>query len=260
VASVISDKDYCLFYRFWAFEYGKRNKQFLDAIDRIYSTHDPQEKKLCRKALSSWGFTGWIEYYCNNYKNKIAPLGIIDGNIEIQYPDNPLFMNDGVTIISFNGTGEEHKFHGGHRLRQGQALAKLDFSVSLKSLLCSISEEYEKYSKSAELVKHAGMNFFDVGDVFTVERRRISSLEDISFEVDHVPRAVGVWIWDYVDSKWGVHPPAKQTGFLAEAADALKSISPEVNKRYGASGHQTFSKLYKRTADCINSVKVLTLK
>ncbi|WP_243366091.1 hypothetical protein [Fundidesulfovibrio soli] len=258
--SLISDQDYCLFHRFWAFEYGKRNTDFLDAIKHVFRTSDNEVKQAHKKKLTSWGFNGWIDYYCHNFEEKIDMLGVIEGTSKIQYPDNPLFLDNNVTILSYNGKDEDLRIPKGHKLKKGQCLAKIDFSVSLKALIQSIAEQYEKYHGSEEVVEHQQMNFSDPGDIFALERRRISSMEDVSFEIDNIPRAVGIWIWDYVESKWGVHPPAKNTGFLAEAIETIKSVSPGVNKRYGVSGHQTFSKLYNRTALCINSVRVLTLK
>jgi len=261
VASTISDEEYCLFHRFWAFEYAKRNDEFQHAIGNIFRTDDADEKKIHKAKLASWGFVGWIHYYHMNWRSKLNVLGVIDDNEQLPMPNNPMWSTLGIEQIEYNGERDVHyTFSGHHRLNKYEALVKIDYSLPFGLLVEALKREHDYYHGSSELVQFINVGILSNSDRIKLERMNVSSVEGVSFEVDHTPRAVGLWVWDFVESRWGVHPPSRQTGFLSEAMKIVRSISPTANARYGASMHQTFSKLYNRTRACIEAVKVLTFK
>ena len=81
--------------------------------------------------------------------------------------------------------------------------------------------------------------------------------------MDHPARAIGLWLWDYVEKEFGQHPPGGHK--LAHAIDKLiakygkpSSVLAKIGKE--SSEKATFRKLYHRTNACIVAGDVLTLK
>jgi len=254
--SVVSDEDYCKFYRFWTFEYAKRNVSFQRAISSAFTTDDYDEKTRCKKLLSSWGFIGWIDCYVQNAGNKLDVLSMLDAGVEIPIPEIPLWNAQGMSIVTYNGNHKRESY-GGLPLNYGEAIVKIDFSLPLDLLSTIVAKEYERHHKSEQ--SREGIDFVTGPRGYDLEKLYANNCDDVAFEVNHLPRAIGLKMWDHFEETVGFHPPETR-GAIAEAIRELKRGSKLVSSNYSASGDETFRKLYRRTQACIEDVKVLSLK
>jgi hypothetical protein len=258
--NVITDQDYCSFYRFWKYEFAKRNPQFLHAISTVFSTQDAEEKRRLRRDLERWGFgtAGWIGYYVDNARRMTNVLSIIENNAEIPYPDNPLFAVESISVLEYSGGLHDYESLRFGRIPPYTGICKVNFSLPFENLVQRLRKKYDSYhgdekpDASLRLDLHNRSN----DEALKFERMAIANRKNVSFEVDHLPRAVGLWLYDFIVHRFCDNI---MRGAYKFSYNEVRNRFKVVSDRYGASEPETFRKLLARTKACIANVEVMTL-
>lgn len=82
--------------------------------------------------------------------------------------------------------------------------------------------------------------------------------EDASFKLDDTPRAIGLWLWDYITNKYGESKPPHKA--YAEAMRVFKEKFDYKALCYADTESGTYRNWYHRTAACIEACDVLSFK
>ncbi len=82
--------------------------------------------------------------------------------------------------------------------------------------------------------------------------------EDASFKLDDTPRAIGLWLWDYITNQYGESKPPHKA--YAEARRVFKEKFDYVKLGYQETESGTYRNWYHRTAACIEACDVLSFK
>jgi len=80
-------------------------------------------------------------------------------------------------------------------------------------------------------------------------------LKGICLENSNEPRAVGLWMWDYITEKYGPGKPPH--GKIAEARRELEKNFDISKLGYADSRPETIENKYRRTCECIEACEVL---
>lgn len=78
------------------------------------------------------------------------------------------------------------------------------------------------------------------------------------FDLDDTPRAIGLWLWDYITSEYGEDKPPHKA--YAEAMRIFKQKFDCEKLGYAATESGTYRNWYHRTAACIEACDVLSFK
>ncbi len=256
---LVSDRDYCLFHRFWSFEYCKRNPEFVHAVTTFFATNEFSEKQKHKTWLERHGYFGWISDYSRYINNKCDLLGIALGIVQPKYPKNALYSCDGLYVHEYKGCDKTYKSLSCFPLRAYNGIATINFSEPLENLIEDLKHEYKHYHGMVCNSIGVNLGLPDDEREYASERCNIRKRSKASFEVDHRPRAIGLWLWDHA---WGLGWP-RQRGAIARAIQSLRSeLGTEKlgELGYGNSDQTVFNRLHRKTSACIKACEVLSLK
>lgn len=100
---------------------------------------------------------------------------------------------------------------------------------------------------------------YGITNQFATAKQFIKSIPSASFNPEKSgPRAVGLWLWDYIQS----HGGEKKRGVIAEAIRKVKNeLGNEIRALgFADSEERVFRGFYHRTAECIEAREVLSFK
>ena len=127
----------------------------------------------------------------------------------------------------------------------------IDFSVPAELIIKEI-ERIHAYIKEHNDSTSFLIGSFSVG-IYS-EYITIKSREGVAFDVNDNPRAVGLWLWDYLDEKFGSVLPR---GAITEAVRELKQKFDLERLGYAESQQKVLEDKYRGTCRCIESCEVL---
>jgi len=119
-------------------------------------------------------------------------------------------------------------------------------SSSLEQTLAEVEYLYNSFS-------NAGNKYFGVPPQI------IREYHGLGFSVNNNPRAVGLWLWDYIQEHYGRHKGLPH-GAKSNARKAFKAGFDVAKLGYAESDARVFDRLYTRTNECIQKPEVLTMK
>lgn len=119
-------------------------------------------------------------------------------------------------------------------------------SSSLEQTLAEVEYLYNSFSN--------GENKY-----FGVPPQIIREYHGLGFSVNNNPRAVGLWLWDYIQEHYGRHIDLPH-GAKTRARKAFRACCDVDKLGYGESEARVFDRLYSRTNECIQKPEVLPMK
>lgn len=153
--------------------------------------------------------------------------------------------------------GQRVVSHEGVAWEGYDALLAVDFNTTIDSLVREL--EYTKKIIAHAREAESGARPDDVPDVsLEIEQLRIRGRKGVSFDYQaNEPRAVGLWLWDYVHGKYG---GKGKRGAISEAVREFCGSFDLDALGYAMSEMSVFQKLYRKTGECIEKAEVLALK
>jgi hypothetical protein len=235
-------KEYAEFYRFWLWEYTKRNAQFR----ADYAACEAGE--LSCAVLSKYGFnvlppSGRFDHSAmdNQYADAEEVLtAVLQGELKYRIPG---FVEDYTAVLPAVFDNGEMRPDWVARLRdkeQPEKLFAIDLSAPLELILAELTAHYES---------HHGR--FDPLEAFDCQLRRRSALKRLPSREADLPRAIGLWLWDQCDLTG--EKPAKAIKVFRERFQNAHDADNYLDK-YLADADM--HRLYTITADCIDQLNV----
>lgn len=123
---------------------------------------------------------------------------------------------------------------------------EIRMSHSLEHTLAEVEYLYNSFSESGK-------------NSPVVPLQLIKKYHGLGFAINHNPRAVGLWLWNYIQIRYGRHVDLPH-GAKSEARKALKSRFDVGKLGYSDSEPRVFDRLYARTNECIQKSEVLPMK
>lgn len=84
-----------------------------------------------------------------------------------------------------------------------------------------------------------------------ITERYIRSNPEVSFKIDDTPRAVGLWLWDFMQEN--------DCGEVSKAKDAFKQTFDYIALGFDSKEDRQYRRLVERTEDCIAKPEVMTM-
>lgn len=123
---------------------------------------------------------------------------------------------------------------------------EIRMSHSLEHVLAEVKYLYNSFSGKGK-------------NITGVPIQLIKEYHGLGFALNHNPRAVGLWLWDYIQKRYGQHEDLPH-GAKAEARKAFKSRFDAGKLGYSDSDPRVFDRLYTRTNECIQKPEVLSMR
>ncbi len=239
-------KEYAEFYRFWLWEYTKRNAQFR----ADYAACEAGE--LSCAVLSKYGFNVLPpsdsfshSVMDNQYADAEKVLtAVLQDDLKYRTPG---FIEDFTAVLPAvydNGKMRPDWVARSCDKEQQEKLFAIDFSAPLDLILAELTAHYES---------HHGQ--FDPFKAFDFQLRQRSTLKRLpSGEADLI-RAIGLWLYDRCASK------ADKLGEAIKDFWTAFNASSKVERYsdYDLSDPDMY-RLHSVTSDCVQQVKVLPMK
>ncbi len=286
--------EFTKFIIFWNWEYSCRNDNHIDEYHKILNDKssyiNDRHKALrimpiCRTPLrlpssryrklfgkfeyslaitDLWGQTSDGKTMCSFYQGAEHILNFII-NKKFKYSTPRYFMHERPTkgIISFGGIDklpvldeipEKYKFkiikYISELRSEKKDILYVDFSANIKTIVESIKYHYDSVHNSKE--------YTSLIDYHYEHARTATSLSKLPKNVDrNLPRAVGLWMWDYMKERkiqWKMR--GKAINAYIEKFQNENAIDLYINK-YG--DRSQLEKLLTATDKCIQEMKVLSM-
>lgn len=226
-------------YLFWKAEYTRRNQGFLDAIDEATSIalqqdyvliSNPYENKVTKKYNFSFEL---LEYECSADEIIVAFL-----HDKIPYACPARQLSD-IPVVPVGAALHDDK-------KTLTASLDIDFSQNDETII----QSFATCLQGLRFIYGLNPNSEYTMDSFYEWKLK---QQGIILRDSDMSRAVGLWLWDFVDLEWD--GPAR--GALAHAIRQFEKTYELEDLGLGNSDQSHLRKLYKYTDKCIQAHEIL---
>lgn len=230
------------FYLHWLWEYTRRNAKYRQLAIELSADGKSQS------AFSLNGFAvGQLDKPFATSSNILYSL--IRGDFSHHFPPHCIYPLSTTAKMSYKDPG--------------RVSIDVDLSYSNSQILHDITIllDISRFTDSAIASVVNGNK--TIADAFTGKvdtdlptSLGIKNTYDVSgLKTNDVPRAIGLWIWDYLEDKYGQQKLPR--GAIAESVEALKSQFDITKLGYARSAQKCLEDRYRVTCKCIELCEVL---
>lgn len=290
---------YVGFYRFWAWEYTRRNADFSEFQTRFLGTQDHFKELGFPPFMTDGDAYVDLELFTDQVsiksKNKLASeyerfstlysshltarheygfkitgprssrtysageiLSLIENDEPLSRPNEPRERSEVIRFVAECEVenGIKSLDYEGFPIFGYDALVAIDFDRPISEIQAQIEntkKELEIYRKIRN-----GENGLDLEfNLLEIEKIGIQKNPQIPTQIGtDNPRAIGLWLWDYIHNDESPNPGATQI----EAINSLKANYDVAKLGYATTEESVFRKWYRNTAKCIEAAEVLHMR
>lgn len=254
----ISPVERAEFWRFWKWQYTCRNTRYIEAY-RKYENYCSQIDKISKERTVT--------------ENDVLEFGIFCRSCEEKYgwgPEkNPKHDSDSEKILRDIYNRKLNKKITGYvpyqhnidiwGLENGNTRYTIDFNKPLDQVLAEVKSIYKQESLGREARK-GGMSpsSKQFWEILAERDEYFLNSSDEGFRIDWEIRAIGLWLWDFINShNVKVREAIRE---LNKIIDLDKAGLGTIDKKlYPESTYRKISRYFKLTDSCIKSMKVLPM-
>lgn len=291
--------NYVGFYRFWAWEYTRRNAKFNDLRRQFVLTQNYFKKQGLPPFLvdgdafvdqelfveqvsiqSKSQLANEYERFSSLYSSYLTArhefgfdisgprsahhyssneiLSVLEKGESLLRPNEPRERSEVIRFVAecVVENGIKSLDYEGFPIFGYDALVAIDFDRPISEIQAQIEntkKELEMYRKIRKSETDWDLEF----NRLEIEKIGIQRNPEIPTQIGtDNPRAIGLWIWDYIHGDESPNPGATQI----EAINTLKSSFDVAKLGYAASEESVFRKWYRNTAKCIEAAEVLHMR
>lgn len=189
-----------------------------------------------------------VDYFFNTDSGKVLD-NVIDGKIDYIYPRIEL---DHKAAMPLDKVASDFKIITNDTDWNLHEVTQVDVTESIEKLgyLVLINRNADIETLIDEIKRiHIG------SDECQLLRHINKTLKGLYIESANGPRAVGLWLWDYIAGEYGNGKPPR--GAITKAVNELRKQFDLTNIRYADSNQKVLEDKYRGTCRCIEAREVL---
>ena len=292
-------REYVGFYRFWAWEYTRRNAEFSELQRAFFATQehflglgfppfmvdgdayvdlelfaDQVSIKSKNKLVAEYErFNTLYSSYLaarHRFGFKISGprsrsvyssnemLSTIENGESLSRPNEPRERSEVIRFVAECEVknGIKSLEFDGFPIFGYDALVAIDFDRPISEIQAQIGNTKKELEMYREI--RNGETGFDLEfNILQIEKIGIQKNPEVPTQIGtDNPRAIGLWLWDYIHGEDSPNPGGTQI----EAINSLKATFDVAKLGYAATEESVFRKWYRNTAKCIEAAEVLRMR